>query len=147
MSVCKLMSRIVSPAVVADLDEEHKVAARLHDHTYGITSDPLTYFAGAFSALIHDADHQGIPNSQLIEENEAMARYYSNRSVAEQNSLDLAWSLLMNNKFKDFLHTLCGTPAELERFRSLVVNVSWVHGDFFWKPPLLGLLTTHIFII
>lgn len=27
-------------------------AAMLHDHTYGITSDPLTQFACVFSALI-----------------------------------------------------------------------------------------------
>ena len=26
----------------------------LHEHTYGITSDPLTKFAVVFSALIHD---------------------------------------------------------------------------------------------
>ena len=37
-----------------DDSEDHKVAAKLHDHTYGITSDPLTRFSAAFSALIHD---------------------------------------------------------------------------------------------
>ena len=43
------MSRIVAPS---HLDEDN--ADALHDHTYGITSDPLTQFACAFSALIHD---------------------------------------------------------------------------------------------
>jgi len=42
MSVSKLLSRIVAPAI----DEEKTVEASkkdelLHDHTYGITSDPL----------------------------------------------------------------------------------------------------------
>ena len=43
--------------------ERKKVAASLHDDTYGITSDPLTQFACAFSGLIHDVDHQGIDSS------------------------------------------------------------------------------------
>ena len=38
------MSRIVAPSHLEDLDNEN-AAATLHDHTYGITSDPLTQFA------------------------------------------------------------------------------------------------------
>ena len=82
MSVTKLMSRIIAPS---HLDADSLDA--LHDHTYGITSDPLTQFACAFSALIHDVDHSGVPNAQLIKENAEIAGYYNNRSVAEQNSL------------------------------------------------------------
>merc|ERR1711971_52761 len=58
MSVAKLLSRIVAP----DMDFDHHV--QLHDHTYGITSDPLTQFACVFAALIHDVDHPGVPNAQ-----------------------------------------------------------------------------------
>lgn len=47
MSVNKLLNRIVAP----DLDDTTE--KNLHDHTYGITSDPLTQFACVFSALIH----------------------------------------------------------------------------------------------
>ena len=83
MSVTKLMSRIVAPSHLND-----ESADALHDHTYGITSDPLTQFACAFSALIHDVDHTGVPNAQLIKENADIADYYKNRSVAEQNSLE-----------------------------------------------------------
>lgn len=56
MSVIKLMSRIIAPSHLEDLleDNNKNAAASLHDHTYGITSDPLTQFACAFSALIHD---------------------------------------------------------------------------------------------
>jgi hypothetical protein len=39
MSVVKLLSRIKAPNV-ADME-----GTTLHDHTYGITSDPLTRFA------------------------------------------------------------------------------------------------------
>lgn len=48
MSVVKLLSRIVAPNLV------DMIGKTLHDHTYGITSDPLTQFACVFSALIHD---------------------------------------------------------------------------------------------
>uniref|UniRef100_A0A7S3L4M9 Phosphodiesterase n=1 Tax=Amphora coffeiformis TaxID=265554 RepID=A0A7S3L4M9_9STRA len=117
MSVTKLMSRIVAPS---HLDEDN--ADALHDHTYGITSDPLTQFACAFSALIHDVDHTGVPNAQLIKENADIADYYKNRSVAEQNSLDLSWRLLMDPQFDALRSAICGTEDELSRFRKLVVN-------------------------
>lgn len=52
LSVVKLLSRIVAPA---EFEEDKSSESNLHDHTYGITSDPLTQFACAFSALIHDA--------------------------------------------------------------------------------------------
>ena len=52
MSVTKLLSRIVAP----DNEQVTESEATLHDHTYGITSDPLTQFAVVLSALIHDAD-------------------------------------------------------------------------------------------
>jgi hypothetical protein len=46
MSVSKLLSRIVAPDDVLQGDDEHeKHAANLHDHTYGITGDPLTQFS------------------------------------------------------------------------------------------------------
>jgi hypothetical protein len=52
-----LLSRIVAQTVTeGDTDDE---AATLHDHTFGITSDPLTQFACAFGALLHDVDHVG----------------------------------------------------------------------------------------
>lgn len=127
MSVIKLLSRIVAPSSVLELDgedyeEKSDADARLHDHTYGITSDPLTQFACAFSALIHDVDHKGIPNGQLVKEGTDEAQRYNNRSVAEQNSLVLAWNLFMKPKFRELRECLCATPEELQRFRNLAVN-------------------------
>ena len=78
LSVTKLLGRIVNPAEVSRTKgPDHKFASALHgkstmpatvgtpsdrshhctfllDHTFGITSDPLTHFAAVFSALIHD---------------------------------------------------------------------------------------------
>jgi len=87
LAVIKYMNRILAPSDLSMEDQEHikhKAAAALHDHTYGITSDPLTRFACVFSALIHDLDHPGVPNPQLIQENPALAKRYQDRSVAEQ---------------------------------------------------------------
>ena len=38
-------------------------------------------------------DHAGVPNTRLIEENPKLATFYNNTSIAEQNSVDLAWDL------------------------------------------------------
>ena len=119
MSVIKLMSRIVAPT-------DHHMnanAATLHDHTYGITSDPLTQFACVFSALIHDVDHSGVPNTTLASEQSSIAAKYNNRSVAEQNSLDLSWAELMDaTKYNELRTLLFTNKSELIRFRMLVVN-------------------------
>jgi hypothetical protein len=44
---------------------------------------------------VHDVDHDGVPNSQLIKENVTVAAVYKEKSVAEQNSVDIAWTLLV----------------------------------------------------
>lgn len=116
MSVSKLLSRIVEPTNVQDNDDEA-------DHTYGITSDPLIQFSCIFSALIHDVDHSGVTNAQLVIENIALAERYGGRSVAEQNSIDVAWNLLLQEEYKDFRCAICATKDELLRFRQLVINI------------------------
>jgi hypothetical protein len=98
MSVMKLLSRIVNPRETEIARRggalEKATAANLHDYTFGITSDPLTQFACAFAALIHDVDHPGVPNFMLVHELTKLAKIYKNKSVAEQNSVDLAWNIL-----------------------------------------------------
>lgn len=119
MSVVKLMSRIVAPNIQIEDDD---FEAALHDKTYGITSDPLTQFAVVLSALIHDVDHPGVPNSQLSKEETQLASMYRDKSVAEQNSVDLAWTLLMEGNFRNLRQCIYRTEAEFHRFRKLVVN-------------------------
>ena len=118
-STVKLLSRIIAP------DYEHAGSQQsLHDYTYGITSDPLTRFAVFFSALIHDAGHEGVPNTQLIKEAKPVAAMYKNKSVAEQNSIDLCWSLLMQDEYQNLRRAIYGESVnDFMRFRQLVVNV------------------------
>ena len=121
MSVNKMLSRIVAPEIQQSSSDMpvKEYEAQLHDHTYGITSDPLMHFSLVFSALVHDADHPGVPNATLISEHDPVAVKYNNKSVAEQNSVDLAWDLLMREDYKDLQNCIYTTQAELERFRQV----------------------------
>lgn len=99
------------------------IAAHLHDHTYGIASDPLAGTSIVFSALIHDIDHRGVSNAQLSTENPDMASKFSNKSVAEQNSVTMAWDILMEERFKNLRSLMFETEEDLMHFRQLVVNM------------------------
>jgi hypothetical protein len=92
------------------------------DTDIGVTTDPWTHFALVFSALIHDVDHTGVPNAQLIKEGSHVAGAYKNRSVAEQNSIELAWNLLMEPCYRELRENIFSTSSELSRFRGLVVT-------------------------
>lgn len=117
MSVRKLLSRITSAEHLEDGGKD------TNQNAYGITSDPLTQFAIVLSALIHDVDHTGVPNAQLIKEDAGIAELYRQKSVAEQNSIDLAWNLLMQPEYVDLRRTIYCTEKELDRFRKLIVNI------------------------
>jgi len=114
MSCIKLLNRIASH------DEE--VVECSNNHTYGICSDPLTSFGIVFSALIHDVDHSGVPNAQLVKEHSAVATMYKNKSVAEQNSIDVGWGLLMEPTYANLRRHIYTTAAEYKCFRQIVVN-------------------------
>lgn len=123
MSANKILKRVVAADDLtvrkASLD---MYASKLHDFTYGITSDPLTHFACVFSAMIHDVDHPGVPNMQLVKEKDEMAEMYENKSVAEQNSFDFSWELLMDPSYEELRKCIFSNDEELKRFRQLVVN-------------------------
>ncbi|CAJ1931014.1 unnamed protein product [Cylindrotheca closterium] len=87
----------------------------------GVITDPWTHFALTFSALIHDVDHAGVPNSQLTKEKSIIADSYKGKSVAEQNSIEIAWNLLMEPCYKELREILFTTAEEVGRFRRLVV--------------------------
>eukprot|EP00523_Entomoneis_sp_CCMP467_P017696 CAMPEP_0168809860 /NCGR_PEP_ID=MMETSP0726-20121227/3304_1 /TAXON_ID=265536 /ORGANISM="Amphiprora sp., Strain CCMP467" /LENGTH=1173 /DNA_ID=CAMNT_0008861859 /DNA_START=128 /DNA_END=3649 /DNA_ORIENTATION=- len=133
MSVSKLLSRIVAPEINKDLLGEGAIQEMiLHDHTYGITSDPLTQFSVVLSALIHDVDHRGVPNFLLVKEDESLAKKYISKSVAEQNSVDLAWKTLMLNEYGELRSCIFSDLTELRRFRALLIN-SVIATDIFDK--------------
>jgi 3'5'-cyclic nucleotide phosphodiesterase len=111
MATKKLLLRVIKP-----------MESSVSSTSYGLTSDPLTHFGILLSALIHDVDHPGVSNAQLIKETDRMAVKYNNQSVAEQNSVTLAWDLLMQSKFSDLQSVIAPSQNELARLRQIVVN-------------------------
>jgi hypothetical protein len=73
--------RIVAP----DIEETGKDMASTLMITLTVSSDPLTQFACVFSALIHDADHTGVPTASHQGELTLLQESISDKSVAEQN--------------------------------------------------------------
>ena len=62
-------------------------------------------------------------NAQLVKEGHVLASAYKNKSVAEQNSVDLAWSMLMEDRFANLRACIYASESEMIRFRQLLVNV------------------------
>ena len=128
MSAVKLLSRVVGPlskrrqGVGSGSDDDISAEFMAGENSYGITSDPLVQFTVVLTAVIHDCDHRGVPNVVLAREEPSLASMYKNRSLAEQNSLDVAWKVLMDNEFRDLRRAIYSTPAELRRFRQILVN-------------------------
>eukprot|EP00542_Grammatophora_oceanica_P018487 CAMPEP_0194034754 /NCGR_PEP_ID=MMETSP0009_2-20130614/7177_1 /TAXON_ID=210454 /ORGANISM="Grammatophora oceanica, Strain CCMP 410" /LENGTH=729 /DNA_ID=CAMNT_0038675805 /DNA_START=64 /DNA_END=2250 /DNA_ORIENTATION=+ len=130
MSANKLLKRIISPEV--HVKQQHQgetikkqmktYASDVHNATFGISSDPLAQFAIVFSALVHDVDHNGVPNSTLVKEQDELALKYDNKSPAEQNSVDIAWAMLMQPAYADLQTCIFANSEECNRFRKLLVN-------------------------
>eukprot|EP00934_Nitzschia_sp_Nitz4_P001943 Nitzschia sp. Nitz4//scaffold517_size4071//2291//3964//NITZ4_009255-RA/size4071-processed-gene-0.3-mRNA-1//-1//CDS//3329553799//1943//frame0 len=125
VAVEKLMRWIVRPdgGLEGAQRMTAKVAGDVHKSSFGISSDPLAQLACVFSALIHDVDHPGVTNAILVSEGATLAKAYKNKSVAEQNSVDIAWELLMTDRYKNFRNCAFVDGAELARFRQMVVNM------------------------
>jgi 3'5'-cyclic nucleotide phosphodiesterase len=112
MSVVKLLGRITCN------DETTDGGCRQHSFYF----DPLIRFGCALSALVHDIDHQGVSNMQLVNEGAALAARYNNKAVAEQNSIDIAWAVFMSDEFSEFRQAVCPSEHQLQRLRQLLVN-------------------------
>jgi 3'5'-cyclic nucleotide phosphodiesterase len=118
MATKKLLDRVVG----CEKDKQNR-KSQVIDGSCAILTDPLTQFAIVFAALIHDVDHQGVSNAQLIQEEHPTAIMYAGKSVAEQNSVDIAWRLLMQPEFADLRNCICVTEREHLQFRQVLINV------------------------
>ena len=117
MSANKLLNRVCT-AFVRDDEDFASVAAR----TFGISADPLAQFVIVFSSLVHDVDHQGVPNAQLVKEHDPLCDQYDSRSVAEKRSIAVAWEILMEDRFLDLQAVIFTNSREMVRFRQLLMN-------------------------
>ena len=78
-----------------DTREKKERLEELHISTLGISSDPLAPCGIILSALIHDVEHPGLAHVSLIDKESKLAMKYKNKSVAEQNSVVVAWGIVI----------------------------------------------------
>ena len=114
MAVNKLFNRIVDAT-----GEDTKSLS----YTTKIKGNPLAKFAVLLAAVIHDVDHPGVRNIDQIQNKTEVAVLYDNRSVAEQNSVDVAWELLMDPGYTDLRQCIFQNKEEFKLFRQLTVNL------------------------
>jgi hypothetical protein len=119
--------------MLLSLTMETNEGRELHDHTYGITSDPLTQFAVVFAALIHDVDHT-VPNSTLI--NEKAALPVQQQECCWQNSVDIAWAILMDPEYDELRATSTLTRPISSISASWLSIRSWPPTS--WTRPILA---------
>ncbi|KAL9181073.1 hypothetical protein ACHAXT_009878 [Thalassiosira profunda] len=130
MSAQKLINKVVlRPATSStgtkkgDEEKRAREKADLFFSTYGIAADPLAQFAVVFAALVHDVDHTGVPNVQLGKEKPSLAEKYKSKSLAENNSIRIAWSELLKPEYSNLRQCIFGTDDGESRFRQLLINV------------------------
>lgn len=73
---------------------------------------PMAHLALVFGALIHDADHQGVGNNQLLAENGDLSQKYNGESIAENNSIDIALNVLKESRFSSLRLCMFGSSDE-----------------------------------
>jgi hypothetical protein len=56
-----------------------------------------------------------------VNEGASIVEKYGGKSVLEQNSVDVAWELLMNDSYSDLRRAIYCNKEELTRFRQIVV--------------------------
>lgn len=91
--------------------------------SFGIRKDTLAHFALLFAALVHDVDHEGVPNRQLVLEHSKTALRFNDVSVAEQHSLVVAFELLHEERFQNLQKSIASTEEEYQRFRKMVIQL------------------------
>lgn len=81
---------------------------RRRPQTFGLRDDPILLLSLLFAALIHDVQHQGVRNAQLVLENTTVAMMYNDQSVQEHQSLAVAFEEFLKPDYQLLRHALFG---------------------------------------
>jgi len=90
---------------------------------FGLRHDPVALLALVFAALVHDVDHQGVSNRQLVQEGSTLALQYNDSSVNEQHSLRLSFELLLSAPYERLRKVLFAQDSDYRHFRATVVQM------------------------
>lgn len=88
-----------------------------------IYSDTFTKFAFVFAAMIHDVDHQGVPNTRLVLEGDPVVAVHGAISAAEKHSIKVAFRTLGEGEFDEFRAVVFESPDDQLRMHRIVTNV------------------------
>jgi hypothetical protein len=88
-----------------------------------VYSDTFTKFSFVFAAIIHDVDHQGVPNATLVQENDPIALQYDGKSVAEKHSIKVAFRTLSESGFEELRSVIFGSPDDRLHMHHIVTNL------------------------
>ncbi|GKY94414.1 hypothetical protein MPSEU_000407200 [Mayamaea pseudoterrestris] len=113
LSACKLMDLFLY-GDLNDIESDYLISTNKNP-SFGLRNDPLLLFVVVFSALIHDVEHQGLPNRQLAMEKDRLAVLYNDQSIAENWSLYVAFSELLQNDFTELRQAMFTYVAPLEK--------------------------------
>jgi hypothetical protein len=91
----------------------------LSHHLY---SDMLTKFSFVFAAMIHDVDHQGVPNTRLVLEKDPLVEIHGRTSVAEKHSIKIAFQTLSESDYDEFRSTIFSSPEDYLQMHRIVTN-------------------------
>lgn len=69
----------------------------------------MTQFSILLAALLHDAHHDGLP-------------HHGDDGAIKKHSIDVAFAILMNPKYRELRQTIYKDEAEMRRFRQILVN-------------------------
>ena len=98
-----------------------------HQHqrssTYLIYSDMFTKFAFIFAAIIHDVDHQGVPNARLVAENDPVVEVHGGISTAEKHSIKVAFRTLHESEFDELQSVVFESPDDQLQMHRIVTNL------------------------
>jgi 3'5'-cyclic nucleotide phosphodiesterase len=116
----KLMDMIVANDYYNDV-VQYDIDGR-RPPTFGLRNDPTLLLALVFAAFVHDVQHEGVLNSQLILRNHPSALLYNDQSVQEKRSLQFAFQTLLQSNYSQLRSCLFADDAKYRYFRTAVIS-------------------------
>ncbi|CAB9521249.1 cAMP-specific 3',5'-cyclic phosphodiesterase [Seminavis robusta] len=101
------------------LNSEIHALSKTKPRMFGLRTDTLMHLLLIFSALIHDVEHQGIPNRQLALEDDELAILYNDQSIAENRSLTVGFRELLQKQYTNLRNAIFSNDEDYRRFRKV----------------------------
>jgi hypothetical protein len=120
--IASLRNSLIGPQICAKSTGSRSKRLR-PSFNHLVYSDTFTKFAFVFAAIIHDVDHQGVPNARLVVEKDPIAIQYDGKSVAEKHSIKVAFRTLNEREFDEFSSVVFQSPDDRLHMHHIVTNL------------------------